>query len=333
MFRYFTYAQNQSIRPYQFLPEQTVNSVVPQVREIADTFVSIQSYTAEGECIHCPVFADFDHKDLEVARRDIISLSATFEREFDINPDLFFSGNRGFHFEIPYQIQHPRCGEVVREMINYIKDEPLPSLDQRCYSTGTRIWRVEGSYHSKTGLHKTKISKEELYNASIVQLKKIATYSEIRDDIPSCAPYQGDYLSLIGLQLIGQDNLPIYSNELEKEFDSFDLETEMTPCIKALLKEAPEGQTNNAAFLISRFLKSRNIPQETARRFLLSQEFYSEKDKKTKEITKVLRSVYTNSGNQMIGCKGNNDAASLMRNHCESFCHFADDYPAIRLVK
>lgn len=133
---------------------------------------------------------DFDHTDLEVARRDSLELIRRLEQKYKIQKNeigVFFSGRKGFAVEI-------KCNDI--KGLDGVLDENIPifvkklcikiagdleSFDRVIYNHN-RLYRIAGTLHQKEvplekgsiRLFKTSISYEMLQTSSIENIKKYA---------------------------------------------------------------------------------------------------------------------------------------------------------------
>lgn len=133
---------------------------------------------------------DFDHQDLEIARKDALSLIDKLVSEYNIKQNeigIFFSGRKGFALELktvglteldnkvdanlPYLVKR-----VCLTLIN-----GLESADRVIYNHN-RLYRIAGTLHQNNSqvngteiqLFKTSLSEEMLRNLSIEEIKKYA---------------------------------------------------------------------------------------------------------------------------------------------------------------
>ena len=117
------------------------------------------------------LYFDLDSSDLEKARQDTLKLISKLEAYFPsetINVSL--SGNKGFHISV--HTLSPFSSEEAKSFAIKIAGD-LASFDSRIYNSN-RLIRVEGSVHPKTNLRKTRISKEELENMTILEIQELA---------------------------------------------------------------------------------------------------------------------------------------------------------------
>lgn len=121
---------------------------------------------------------DFDHKtDLELAKVDTIeTVSRLSESGIDIQDiQVSFSGGKGFSVVVHHNKnltpdQHRAIAEGIAG--------DLLTWDDTLYNA-SRIFRVDGTRHNETGLYKTPLNPEDLYE-SIDKIKTLATNKKKR---------------------------------------------------------------------------------------------------------------------------------------------------------
>ncbi len=115
---------------------------------------------------------DFDSSsNLELARFDAIEAISRLEK-FNVNAtQIFFSGNKGFSLvaHIDGIITPEQAANVAINKIGV----GLQTLDKKIYNA-SRIFRVPGTKHPVSGLHKVQLSHDELVTLTIDQIKDIA---------------------------------------------------------------------------------------------------------------------------------------------------------------
>lgn len=132
------------------------------------------------------IYFDFDHDDIEVARKDAIEVSNRLE-SYGIGKDqykIYFSGRKGFNFSI--HTTETFTPEEAKSLAIKLAGD-LPSFDSSIYNSN-RIIRLEGSLHKKTGLRKTPISFDELQTLKIADIKALATTSYAYDKPVKVSP-------------------------------------------------------------------------------------------------------------------------------------------------
>jgi hypothetical protein len=265
---------------------------------------SVQRYDSLGRVQFTPIYADFDGED---STDDVLKFIRHCNLEFNITPDIYFSGNRGHHLFINVPVSHAYPHLVVKKFMNTMTESKY--LDTQMYSS-RHLLRSEGSLHFKTNLYKTRITLDEL-DAGIGRDK--ARKQSLSQ--PTHHESRSLDLFLLGLgQLIDKE-----VKEAEEKYQSIktELKGEVPPCIKALIAQGPvAGQNNNIITLIARSFNQSNIALDDALAEVTSRvEWVGH----VKEITSVFKSIYR--APSRFGCKNN----KTLREFCDPFCPFNEE--------
>ncbi len=119
--------------------------------------------------------------DLERALRDARHLAAGLADRFGFDDDdvlLFFSGSKGFHIGLPLAVcGSPKPSTTFHRVCRTLA-EGLGALGQVTIDSGVydavRAFRAPNSRHSKTGLHKRRLSFDELLHLSLAGIVQLA---------------------------------------------------------------------------------------------------------------------------------------------------------------
>lgn len=134
---------------------------------------------------------DFDHQDLELARKDAVLLIDRLLTQYDIKSNeigIFFSGRKGFAIELKVNGLTEIDNQLDANLPYLVKRvcltlaEGLDSADRVIYNHN-RLYRINGTLHQNRSvlngievqLFKTSISETVLRNSSIDDIKQIAT--------------------------------------------------------------------------------------------------------------------------------------------------------------
>jgi P4 family phage/plasmid primase-like protien len=99
-------------------------------------------------------------------------------KEYEVNPEhlrCYFSGNKGFHLEIPNWMidKDHQPSSQYPQIFKAIAKELTEHADLSLYQT-LRLYRINNTINSKTGLYKVQLSYEEIMTLSIDEIKKLA---------------------------------------------------------------------------------------------------------------------------------------------------------------
>lgn len=116
---------------------------------------------------------DFDSKDLEQVKKDVLELGTRLIETYEVDPDniaCFFSGSKGLHVVVPLN------KEITPEEFKQATVKLAENLDtfDPVVSDPQRVLRVEHTKHPKTGLYKIPLHIAEVDELSIDQIKQLA---------------------------------------------------------------------------------------------------------------------------------------------------------------
>ena len=123
------------------------------------------------------LWIDIDNNELEQARKDAIALIENADRRYSVRFGdmlIFFSGSKGFHIGLPLSWSPEPSRDfnrVARSVAERLAGEVV--IDKSIYDK-VRAFRSPNSRHPKSGLHKIRLSYEELREWSIERIKREA---------------------------------------------------------------------------------------------------------------------------------------------------------------
>jgi hypothetical protein len=153
---------------------------------------STKGYNAE--CFALWLWWDIDREhDLEAATSDARRLCAVLCERFKLDGDellTFYSGSKGFHVGLPTSLWGPEpsatFNQVARRFAESIGEQAGVAIDTGVYDK-VRAFRSPNSRHAKTGLHKRRLTFNELLHLSTSAIKTLAT-EPAPFDIPTAPP-------------------------------------------------------------------------------------------------------------------------------------------------
>ena len=147
-----------------------------------------------GSCLPIAVHYDLDHTDPEVSLADARCIILRLVDEYDVPPEalsIHFTGQKGFTLEAPaslfggFEPSADAPARIKRLALALIAGLPVSTFDASVYDK-TRLWRVPGTRHGKTGLLKTRITVDELLTLTLDEIKALAaaprTVAVVPDD-------------------------------------------------------------------------------------------------------------------------------------------------------
>jgi hypothetical protein len=156
----------------------------------------------DGPCFSPWLWFDIDREDLDVAARDARRLSLWIVERYSLNDDallIFFSGSKGFHFGVPSSLWLPEpsstFNRTCRRMAESLANAVAVGIDAGIYDK-VRAFRAPNSKHPKTGLHKRRLTMDELQGLSLDAIHRLAEHPAPFDlpDAPGvCDRAQADW--------------------------------------------------------------------------------------------------------------------------------------------
>lgn len=133
-----------------------------------------------GPCRSTYLWFDVDRDDLAVALADARRLAGFvlywYSAFGEDDPLYFFSGRRGFHVGVPLTHNPPASAgfnAVCRRLAEALAAEVGVKIDTSIYDK-VRLFRAPNSAHPKTGLHKRRLSYDELMHLTPERVRELA---------------------------------------------------------------------------------------------------------------------------------------------------------------
>ncbi len=168
----------------------------------------------DGVC-HAPwLWFDIDRADdLDAALNDARRLAHFLADRYRIDGDellIFYSGSKGFHIGLPTALWLPEPAtnfhRVAKQLAEGIASYAGVKIDQGVYAK-VQVFRAPNSRHPKTGLHKRRLSLDELTGLSLDGIRALAK-SPHPFDVPTlgttCEQAKADWLAAAKIVDAGQ---------------------------------------------------------------------------------------------------------------------------------
>ena len=147
-------------------------------RHLEDNQGSTAGYS--GPCWSPWLWFDLDSEELHYAHKDAAALAVFLVERYAVGPDellIFFSGSKGFHVGLSTTLWSPSPSadfhKVCRRFAEHAAELAAVTIDAGVYDR-VRAFRAPNSRHPKTGLHKRRLTFDELLGplAAILELAK-----------------------------------------------------------------------------------------------------------------------------------------------------------------
>jgi hypothetical protein len=111
--------------------------------------------------------------ELESALSQARRLTAYLVVRYDVLPDVFFSGGKGFHLSLPLggELASPEFANhlVAKTLATKLATDAGVSVDSGVYDK-VRLWRAPNSRHNKTRFYKVKLDAESLDQTDLAEI-------------------------------------------------------------------------------------------------------------------------------------------------------------------
>lgn len=147
----------------------------------------------DGVCWSLWLWFDIDRDDIGQALHDARRLVAFIAERYGLDGDellLFFSGAKGCHIGLPTALWLPSASvtfhTTARRLAEALAERAGVVIDAGVYDR-VRAFRAPNSRHPKTGLHKRRLTFDELMGLSVDGIKRLAEKPEAFD-VPTFPP-------------------------------------------------------------------------------------------------------------------------------------------------
>ncbi|MCC6682829.1 MAG: hypothetical protein IT445_18165 [Phycisphaeraceae bacterium] len=131
----------------------------------------------------CPLYLDIDGKEgREQARDQALKVIELLADRLGLHPetmDIFFSGHKGFHIEVPLEnFGEPKDSRLIyvwHQLAKRLVKEGLNCVDS-CIYQYNRLWRMVNSQHGMSDLFKVAIEHGELQDGGMSRVLELAQF-------------------------------------------------------------------------------------------------------------------------------------------------------------
>lgn len=249
-----------------------------------NNYQSVSKY--QGKCISDYIPIDIDNKNLNESLRICRDFVNNLKYEYDIEPDslgIFFSGSKGFHIEIPVGLlgDIKPSSDLPVKYKRFILSFGSWGFDTAIYEK-VRLWRVENSFNSKSGLYKVRLTPNELYSLPLKEIQQIASKPRDSSNFPTYDDWDcNKNLSLLWKEAvkITKPKKKLISSKQNYDFDF-------------LSKGVQKGYRNDTAFKNAKKLKRVGIQKLDTSVMLIAWNQLNDPPLLKKEINRVVTSVF-----------------------------------------
>lgn len=282
----------------------------------SDTYCTIYKYDNENidSCnFIAPLYLDLDidniEEDYNKLIRDLKILIHKLITEFHVEQNdiqIYFSGSKGFHLIISENIFGFEPGRTLNKDLKkvavYLKAYTLTKcIDTKIYDY-KRLFRINNTINSKTGLYKVRVLYNDLINMSYDELIEYASKpKDIKaDDYLYNDKASESFTNLI--EKLNKRDREKINIQVAKEYIR---KKELLPCVKYILQNgSPNGQRNNSTIALANSLFQVGYNQDEVIEIITTwNETKNEEPLPDREIRATIKSAYNNSKqNIYYGC-------------------------------
>ncbi len=282
----------------------------------SDTYCTIYKYDNENidSCnFIAPLYLDLDidniEEDYNKLIRDLKILIHKLVTEFHVEQNdiqIYFSGSKGFHLIISENIFGFEPGRTLNKDLKkvavYLKAYTLTKcIDTKIYDY-KRLFRINNTINSKTGLYKVRVLYNDLINMSYDELIEYASKPKNieSDDYLYNDKANESFTNLI--EKLNKRDREKINIQVAKEYIR---KKELLPCVKYILQNgSPNGQRNNSTIALANSLFQVGYNQDEVIEIITTwNETKNEEPLPDREIRATIKSAYNNSKqNIYYGC-------------------------------
>ena len=246
----------------------------PERNVYFDQYASLQHYqTAPTVGQSAVALSDFvldvDRENLHDAASDTLVLLAVLEELAPGQVRLYFSGKKGFHLQVPAQAFGFEASEMLgaaqRRMARSISEATGIELDYTAYSRA-RLFRLEGSRHSKTGLFKVEINRDLLFDMDALKAYAAEPRPQLNRRPPTLSRPAAE-LYAVALQ----EERDFRTEQERSEGPMLGERDQWHSCIKTLLRHGPPApETRHKTYItLVAYLKTAGLSMAETKDILL----------------------------------------------------------------
>ena len=234
--------------------------------------------------------------------------------------EVYFSGNKGFHLVIPYQVLGIKADAELNLKFKQVAQLVIKQCNAKHIDTGIydrkRLFRIPNTINAKSGLYKVPMTYEQLETMNLDDVIEWAS-------IPRDFPFETPALSLKSAMHYKAmfKKKPVEKKKKKKAFQIPQKRKRLLPCVVEILKNGAEkGQRNNTTVALASSLMQSGIPRDETEDIILDWNQSNDEPLKESEISITVSSAYRTLCNGMgYGCQKFKDLG-----YCIDTCKIAN---------
>lgn len=284
--------------------------------DFTDTYSTVYSYDNKNQDlanIVAPMYIDLDINDLEKdydkLRKDVLLLIRRLKTMFhlqDDNMQIFFSGSKGYHIIIPYEVFGIEPSKDLNDRYKLIATELksytiTKSIDTKIYDS-KRLFREPNTINTKTGLYKVYMTIDQVREFSYDDLIKRASAVQEIGQVNKEYNAKSDVAFNQMINDLKERQKKTINHKVARQMLQ---NKELLPCVKYILQNgAQKGGRNNTAMALASALFQRNENKEYVEQIMDTwNRTKLDEPLPEKELELTVRSAYNNvNDGRRYGC-------------------------------
>lgn len=309
MYKYYAYKNSEQFYGNVLTDESIIPTLLSSF-PMHEHHSSIIRYDRSGTPLSCPIVIDVDcegNVDMALSiTRDIVKRLVCV---WCIKPITFFSGYKGFHILVPYNVISNRCNDVVREMLRPHLLEYGKSIDWQLYRA-RGLLRLNGSLNLKSGLYKSVVDVN-------MSLDEIRNLSSVKQQMVSVSYLTSNELVREQMSVVLPAPASMASTTKQIDFN------DMLPCIRKIWADGVGvGSRHNAILILAIHMKKSGMSIDETMDALESHEYYG-------SIVGSHRSVVRGVYGKNYGISCNSSIGMFLKDYCSGLCPYDVTYEDI----
>lgn len=284
--------------------------------DFTDTYSTVYSYDNKNQDlanIVAPMYIDLDINDLEKdydkLRKDVLLLIRRLKTMFHLQDDniqIFFSGSKGYHIIIPYEVFGIEPSKDLNDRYKLIATELksytiTKSIDTKIYDS-KRLFREPNTINTKTGLYKVYMTIDQVREFSYDDLIKRASAVQEIGQVNKEYNAKSDVAFNQMINDLKERQKKTINHKVARQMLQ---NKELLPCVKYILQNgAQKGGRNNTAMALASALFQRNENKEYVEQIMDTwNRTKLDEPLPEKELELTVRSAYNNvNDGRRYGC-------------------------------
>jgi len=288
-------------------------------RNIKDGKRSVRGYSGWAYADFFPIDIDCSDdlgKAHDITKTFLARIGHEYEVDITALP-IFFSGAKGFHIYLPAKLINitpsPCISQVFKKFAELLLKPWQIEYDSAIYDL-VRIFRIENTVNSKTGLYKIRLTADEILTSTIEKITEMAKEPKKNGKRP-------ETINNIRLTALYRNATELITSAPRINGAPINDDNEIIPknsklCYHNMLKGVGDGQRDLAAFRLAAHFRKEGFQEDMIEGILMAWNARNTPPKEEREIREKIRSAFSTNAKNDFGC---ND--SILAAYCDKRCY------------